>query len=92
VALALIGILGLGVGVAGLRTIARRSVSLRMLRAIELGNDPRGILEADLAGRVEDLERHRLAEMRGGRLEATRLGHRIAAVARLLRPFTGVRS
>jgi hypothetical protein len=90
--LAALGAAGLAVGVAGLWTMARRSVSLHALRAIEAGRDPRESFEADVAGRLADLERIGLAERSDGNLHITRSGRFVLEAGRVLRALAGVRA
>lgn len=91
VTLALVGVALLALAVAGLRTMARRSVSLRALRAIQAGTDPREPFEAGIATRITEMEQHGLARMRHGLLTLTSSGRRIVSLTRLLRRLTGVR-
>ncbi len=81
----------LAFGVFGLRTMARRSVSLRALSATAAGTDARQRFDADIAGRIADLERFGLAELRAGRLALTPRGLRALAWMRALRLLTGAR-
>jgi hypothetical protein len=78
-------------GVAGLRTMARRSVSLRALRAIRDGNDPRERFDVAMLGRVEELDRFGLAQVRERRFVVTPSGRRVLAAVRVLRSMAGVR-
>lgn len=84
------GLACLAVGIAGLVTIARRSVSIRILVAIEAGRDPRAAFHTQVAGRVGDLERLGLAAMRDGQLVATRRAWAVRAATRALRRLLGV--
>jgi hypothetical protein len=90
--LVLYGVLLLAVGFAGLEAMARRSVSLRILRAIRDGADPAASFEAGIASRVGELECFGLARLRDGRLAPTRLGRSVLTVTRVLRRATGVQS
>jgi hypothetical protein len=89
-----LGIVGgplLLVGLIGLHVIARRSVSLRVLRDIAAGEDPRRHFDAALAARVPDLLACWLAVERGGCVEITPFGRRVARVTRWMRAIAGVR-
>jgi hypothetical protein len=66
--LALLGLALIGFGLAGLRIMARRSVSLAALRAIRAGADPGEAFGAGIAARIEDAERLRLVRVEGSRL------------------------
>lgn len=85
-----LGLALLAFGIAGLRTMAVRSVSLHMLRDIRDGIDPRASFEAGVARRVADLDRHGLARLRDDRLEITGLGRCVAGTYRVLCRLMGV--
>lgn len=85
------GAVGLAVGLAGLRLMSRRSVSLRALRAIQEGRDPRPSFERDIAERVAELERLGLASSCGdGELAVTPFGRLVLTVVGPLRRLLGV--
>lgn len=86
-----VGLALLGFGIAGLRTMALRSVSLRMLRAIRDGVEPRAAFEAGMSRRIADLDRHGLVRLQGDRFEITARGRRVARLSRLLCRITGAR-
>ena len=75
--LVVIGLAALVFGCAGLRTMALRSVSLRMLRAIGDGLDPRASFEAGIERRIADLDRHGWARLQGDQFEITTRGRRV---------------
>src|SRR5215475_3231345 len=79
------GVALIAFGVAGLRTMARRSVSLRALTAIRDGDDPRGRFDDAMVGRVEELERFGLVRVSDRQFVITRAGRRALAAVRLLR-------
>lgn len=91
-ALAALGAAGLAFGLLGLRVMARRSVSLALLRAVVAGEDPRPAFEAAIAARIADAERHGLVRDEGGRLLATARGRALSRAVRLLRRGFGVRA
>ena len=88
-----LGVLGgalLLVGLIGLRVIARRSVSLRLLREIEAGYNPRPLFDEALAARVPELLAYGLAVERRGCVEITPFGRLVAWATRWLRAVAGV--
>jgi len=85
-----VGLALFALGMAGLATMARRSVSLRLLRARRAGVDPGATFDGGVAERVAELFRYRLAVVQDGSVTPTRLGRRVLRVVRLLRRLTGV--
>jgi len=89
-----LGVLGgalLLVGLIGLRVIARRSVSLRVLREIAAGCNPRPLFDEAIAARVPELLAFGLAWERRGCVEVTPFGRRVARATRWMRAIAGVR-
>lgn len=84
---------GLGLHAAGLGLLGamlRRSVSLRLLRALARGEAP-PTLRAVLAPRLRDLERHGLTGAKGDALALTPRGRRLARASRRVRRALGHR-
>jgi hypothetical protein len=88
--LRVLGVAGIAFGVLGLRVMARRSVSLALLRTLLSGEDPLPAFEAAVAARIADAERHGLLREEAGRLVATARGRAASRAVRLLRRGFGV--
>lgn len=83
---------GLGLyffGLAIVRVMIHRSVSLRMLSAYECGGADDGGCE-DIRGRLEDTERYRLASRRDGVYALTPFGGAVAGAVAVLYRMTSV--
>lgn len=92
IALFAIGAASLAFGLFGLRVMARRSVSLALLRALRDGADPRPAFDAAIAARIDDAIRHGLVREERGRLLATARGRAVVALVAALRRCFGVRA
>ena len=89
-----LGILGgalLVAGLTGLTVIARRSASLRVLREIAAGRNPRPLFDEALAARVPELMAYGLAVQRRGCVEITPFGRRLVRAMRWTCAIAGVR-
>jgi hypothetical protein len=82
----------LAFGLLGLRVMARRSVSLGLLRSLRDGVDPRPPFDARVEARIDEAVRLGWLRADGASLFATPRGRRVAAFAALLRRGLGARA